>query len=136
MCENARREEFHLKSFRNQTLRIRHVIENAPGFVASRQSWKRTEKFLLDARTLLSEAAKGAWADEIYQFDGCMREKEFKFALDVLDQAFDDFGLGTWRVLELMALAAASMGLFERQRAYDEELSKARGSKYETVLPP
>jgi hypothetical protein len=37
-------------------------------------------------------------------------------------------------MLELMALAAASMGLVERQQQYDARLSEARGWKYETKL--
>jgi hypothetical protein len=99
------------------------------------ESWKRTEAFLRDARSHLSEAAEGICEDEIHGFEGFLQHNELELALDMLEEAFEKSGMESWRVLELMALAAASMGLFERQRGYDERLSKARGWNYETVLP-
>jgi hypothetical protein len=99
------------------------------------KSWKRTEGFLLDARSHLSEAAEGICRDEIHEFEEYLQHNELELALDMLEEAFEKSGIESWRVLELMALAAASMGLFERQRRYDDKLSKARGWKYETVLP-
>ena len=99
------------------------------------KSWKRTTGFLLDARSHLSEAAEGICGDEIHEFELYLQHNELELALDMLETAFEKSGLETWRVLELMALAAASMELFERQRRYDDQLSKARGWKYETVLP-
>jgi hypothetical protein len=99
------------------------------------KSWKRTKGFLLDARSHLSEAGEGVCADEIHEFEVYLQHNELELALDMLDEAFVKSGFETWRVLELMALAAASMGLFDRQRRYDAQLSQARGWKYETVLP-
>jgi len=99
------------------------------------RSWKRTEGFLLDARSHLSEAAEGICGDEIHEFEAYLQHNEFELALDMLEETFEKSGFETWRVLELMALAAASMGLFERQHRYDVQLSKARGWKYQTVLP-
>jgi hypothetical protein len=39
------------------------------------------------------------------------------------------------RALELPALAAASVGLRERQRNLDEQITKLRGWKHETQIP-
>jgi len=99
------------------------------------KSWKRTEGFLLDARSHLSELAEALCDDEIREFERNLRRNEFEVALDMLEAAYDKSGLEGSRVLELMALAAASMGLYERQHRYDDRLSKARGWKYETALP-
>jgi hypothetical protein len=99
------------------------------------KSWKRTEGFLLDARSNLSELAEALCDNEIREFEGYLLHNEFELALDMLEAAHDKSGLEGSRVLELMALAAASMGLYERQHRYDDRLSKARGWKYQTVLP-
>jgi hypothetical protein len=99
------------------------------------KSWKRTEGFLLDARSHLSEAAEGICADELHAFEQYLQHNELQLALDMLEEAFGKTSSESWRVLELMALAAASMGLVARQRRYDEQLTRARGWKYETVLP-
>ncbi|TXT32387.1 MAG: Uncharacterized protein FD131_379 [Rhodocyclaceae bacterium] len=98
-------------------------------------SWKRTEGFLLDARTHLSEAAEGICADEIQDFLGYLEHNELELALDALEDAFNKSEFESWRVLELLALAAASMGLTDRQEKYDRTLTKARGWNYKTVLP-
>ncbi len=79
--------------------------------------------------------AEGVCADEIHEFHEYLEHNEFELALDMLEEAFNRSGWESWRVLELMALAALNMGLIERQLRYDEELSKARGWKYRTVLP-
>lgn len=100
-----------------------------------RTSWKRTEGYLLDARSHLSEPAEGVFADEIYEFEGFLEHNELELALDTLEVIFEKSPWESWRVLELMALAAASMGLLERRYRYDDQLSRARGWKYETVLP-
>jgi len=101
-----------------------------------KRSWKRTEGFLLDARSHFSEAAEGVCEDELAEFEVYLRHNELELALDMLEAALEKSSVESWRVLELMALAAVSMELFERQQRYDEELTKARGWKYETVLPP
>ena len=100
-----------------------------------RNSWKRTEAFLLDARAHFSHAAEAACSDELHEFSEYVGHNELELALDMLDTAFEKSGAESWQVLELMALAAASMGLFDRQQRYDDQLSKARGGKYETILP-
>ncbi len=100
------------------------------------RSWKRTEGFLLDARSHFSEAAEGVCEEELREFNGALNHNALELALDMLEAAFEKSSFETLRVLELMALAAASMGLLERQQRYDRELTNARGWKYETVLPP
>src|SRR5262252_945941 len=99
------------------------------------ESRRRTEGFLRDARSNLSELAEALCDNEIRAFERNLLHNEFERALDMLDAAYDESGLEGSRVLELMALAAASMGLYERQHRYDDRLSKARGWKYETVIP-
>jgi len=90
-------------------------------------SWKRTEGFLLDARANLSEAAEGICADEIREFVEYLEHNELELALDALEDAFNKSESESWRVLELLSLAAASMGLTDRQENYDRILSEARG---------
>jgi len=97
-------------------------------------SWRRTEGFLRDARSHFSEDAEGICADDLRAFEEYLEHNEFELALDMLDDAFDKSEMGSWRVLELMALAAASMGLIDRQRRCDRRISVARGWKYETIL--
>jgi hypothetical protein len=99
-----------------------------------RISWERTKGFLLDARSHFSEVGEAECADEFHEFHKYLEHNELELALDALDTAFKRSEFEPWRALELMALAAASMGLVERQQRYDEQLSKARGWKYQTVL--
>jgi hypothetical protein len=99
-----------------------------------RQSWERTTGFLRDARSHISEAGETICADEISQFEEFLSHNELELALEELHAAFQKSEFESWRMLELMALAAASMGLIERQRQYDAQLSEARGWKYETSL--
>lgn len=98
-------------------------------------SWKKTEGFLLDARSHLSEAAEGICFDEISEFIEYIEHNELELALDALDGIFAKSDFESWRALELMALAAASMGLTDRQEEYDKTLSKSRGWEYKTVFP-
>lgn len=100
------------------------------------QSWKRTEGYLRDARSHLSQAAEALCVDEIAAFNEYLDHNELELALDALESAFNRSRSEPLRVLELLALAAASMGLTERQVLYDQRLSKARGWTYETSLPP
>ena len=99
------------------------------------KSWERTEAFLRDARSRLSQFADAVFADELRDFQEFLDNNELEPALDILDHVFRESRMESWRTLELMALAAASMNMVERQRAYDDQLTKARGWKYETRLP-
>lgn len=101
-----------------------------------RASWKRTEAFLLDARSHLSQLAEALCADEIAEFHGYLEHNELELALDMLDVVLEMSELEELRVVELMALAAASMGETERQERYDKHLSKARGGEYQTKWSP
>ena len=99
-------------------------------------SWRRTEAYLRDARAHLSEADEGLYADGIDEAEGYLEQNELGLAFDVLNDIAVLSGFAPARVLELLALAAASMGMLEKQRALDESLTKLRGWKYETHLPP
>lgn len=100
-----------------------------------RASWKRTEGYLRDARSHLSQEAEAICNVEIGEFDEFIEYNELGLAFEALVAAFEKSEFETWRVLELLALAAASMGMLERQVEVDQQLSKARGWTYETVLP-
>lgn len=99
------------------------------------RSWKRTKGFLRDARSHFSEAAEGIFTDDLQVFEEYLEHNELELALDMLDEAFDKSKTESWRIMELMALAAASMGLIDRQRRYDRRISDSRGWGYETILP-
>ena len=98
------------------------------------ESWKKTSAFLLDGRNHLSEAAEGICADEIAEFEDFLGHNELGLALDSLEAAVEKSGLESLKVVELMASAAASMGLSDRTRRFDEYLSKTRGIPYTTKL--
>ena len=97
--------------------------------------WQRTEAYLRDARSHLSEADEGVYADGIVEAEGYLEHNELGLAFDTLLELASQSEFAPARVLELLALAAASMGMLEEQRAIDERLTKLRGWKYETRLP-
>jgi hypothetical protein len=99
------------------------------------RSWRRTEAYLRDAKAHFSEADAVVHADEIREVEGFLEHNELGLAFDTLDGVVKRSELVQPRVLELLALAAASMGLVERQRAIDAQLTKLRGFRYETRLP-
>jgi hypothetical protein len=98
-------------------------------------AWRRTEAYLREARAELSQAAEGIYADEIAEAEGFLEHNELGLAFEVLNDITVGNAHESPRVLELLALAAASMGLNEQQRAIDAELTKLRGWNYETRLP-
>lgn len=100
------------------------------------RSWKRTEAFLHDARAHLSQIAEAEFVDSIAEFEEFIEHNELGLAFDALESVANESQWESQRVFELLALAAASMGLKERMRALDEQLSKLKGWKYETSLPP
>ena len=99
------------------------------------RSWKRTEAFLRDARAHLSQIAEAEFADAIAEFEEFIDHNELGLAFDTLESIACESRWEPQRVRELLALAAASMGLHERQRALDEQLTNLKGWKYETLLP-
>ncbi len=109
-------------------------VENIVTTKQLRESWKRTEGFLLDARSHLSEIAEADCIDQISEFHDYLQHNELELALVILEKIFEKSGFENWRVLELMALAAASMSLEERKTEYDRQLSEARGWTYHTKI--
>ncbi|OHX37814.1 hypothetical protein BJL95_08435 [Methylomonas sp. LWB] len=99
------------------------------------RSWKRTEAFLRDARTHLSQIAKAEFANSIAQFEEFIEHNELGLAFDTLESIANESEWESQRVIELLALAAASMGLQDRQRVLDEQLSSLKGWRHETSLP-
>jgi hypothetical protein len=97
--------------------------------------WQRTEAYLRDARSHLSEADEGAYADDIGEAEAYLEHNELGLALSVLSEIATQSEFAPPRVLELLALAAASMGMLEKQREIDGRLTRLRGWKYETKLP-
>jgi hypothetical protein len=100
------------------------------------RSWRRTEGFLLDARAHLSQIAKAKFSDSLGQFDEFIEHNELGIAFDWLASIAHESQRESHRVFELLALAAASMGLNEKQRALDAHLSVLNGEAYETSLHP
>ncbi len=98
-------------------------------------SWKRTECFLLEARSHFSQEAEAICATEFETFQEFLEHNELGLAFEELLGAFEKSEFESWRVLELLAMAAASMGKTELQQRLDRTLSDARGWKYETKLP-
>lgn len=92
-----------------------------------RVGMNRTSQYLREARASLSEAAEGTCAAEIEQFDEFLHHNELELALNALETAFTNGDSGNRRVLELIAKAAGSMQLVERQQQYDDWLSLGRG---------
>ena len=99
------------------------------------RSWKRTEALLLDARAHLSQIAEAEYADAVHQFEEFIQHNELGLAFDTLESVAIESQWESQRVFELLALAAASMGLAERQKSLDELLTKLKGWHYETSLP-
>ena len=99
------------------------------------RSWKRTEAFLRDARAHLSQIAEAEFADAIDEYEGFLEHNELGLAFNTLESVSHESQWESIRVLELLALAAASMGLLDRQQILDERISKLQGWKYETSLP-
>lgn len=99
------------------------------------RSWARTEAFLRDARAHLSQIAEAEFADGIAEFEEFIEHNELGLAFDTLESIATESQWESQRVLELLALAAASMGLHDRQHVLDEQLSNLKGWKYETLLP-
>lgn len=88
-----------------------------------------------DARAHLSQIAEAEFGDSIDQFEEFVEHNELGLAFDTLESIAGESDWESQRVLEFLALAAASMGLRERQSALDRQLSLLKGTAYETVLP-
>ena len=99
------------------------------------REWKRTEGYLCDARSHLSQIAEAEFSDALVEFQRFLEHNELGLAFDTLVSVAIESQWESMRVLELLALAAASMGLLDKQRMLDEQITKRRGWKYATVLP-
>jgi hypothetical protein len=98
------------------------------------RSWQRTEGFLRDARTHLSQIAEAEYRDDLVQFDEFLENNELGLAFDTLESVARESQWEGLRVFELLALAAANMGMAERQQALDEYITQLRGWVYKTKL--
>ncbi len=99
------------------------------------RSWRRTEGYLRDARAHLSQIAEAEFFDPIAEFEEFLEQNELGLAFETLELIAVDSQWESMRVFELLALAAASMGLLDKQCTLDERITKLRGWKYETSLP-
>jgi hypothetical protein len=90
---------------------------------------------LRDARAHLSQIAEAEFHGDLVQFEEFLDHNELGLAFDTLESLARESQWEGQRVLELLALAAANMGLVEKQHALDECITKLRGWKYETKLP-
>jgi hypothetical protein len=99
------------------------------------QSWKRTEGYLRDARSNLLQIAEAEFSGDIQTFEELLEHNELGLAFDTLEAIARESAWESLRIFELLALAAASMDMAERQRSLDLEITKLRGWEYKTVLP-
>ncbi len=99
------------------------------------RSWARTEGYLRDARAHLSQIAETEFNDELSEFEQFIEHNELVLAFDTLESLANESQWESQRVFELLALAAASMGLHDRQQTIDAKLTKLKGWKYETPRP-
>jgi len=99
------------------------------------RSWARTEGYLREARSKLSQIAEAEFCDSITQFEEFVDHNELGLAFDTLESIATESQWESMRVLELLALAAASMKLYDRQSLIDQRITQLRGWKYETSLP-
>ncbi|AXQ27971.1 hypothetical protein D0B54_04455 [Solimonas sp. K1W22B-7] len=99
------------------------------------KSWQRTEGYLRDARSHLSQIAEADFADGIREAEQYLEHNELGLAFDALESIAMESQWEGLRFFELLALAAASMSLVDRQKAIDGLISRLRGWTYETNLP-
>jgi hypothetical protein len=102
--------------------------------IALLQSWKRTERYLLDARAKLSPVASVEHATSLGQFEKFIEHNELGLAYDWLESIARESDWESTLVLKSLGFAAASMERIDRQRAVDERLTLLHGYKYETLL--
>ncbi len=100
------------------------------------RSWARTEAYLRDARAHLSQIAEAEFADGLAHFEEYLEHNELGLAFDTLDSVANESIWENHRVIELLAIAAASMGLTTDVHRLDAKLSELKGWAYQTVLPP
>ena len=100
------------------------------------RSWARTEGLLREARANVSQIGESEFSDQLDQFDEFISHNELGLALDTLEAIAQEGSWESLRLLELLALAAASMGLVDRQLELDREIGRLRGLPYSTQLPP
>jgi hypothetical protein len=99
------------------------------------RSGRRTEGYLRDARSNLSQIAEAEFSGDIQTFEELLEHNELGLAFDTLEAIARQSAWESLRIFELLALAAASMDMAERQRSLDLEVTKLRGWEYKTVLP-
>jgi len=79
------------------------------------QSWARTEGFLREARANVSQIGEAEFSDQLDQFDELISHNELGLAFDALEAIAQEGSWESLRLLELLALAAASMGLVRKR---------------------
>ena len=99
------------------------------------RSWKRTEGYLRDARFNLSQIAEAEFSGDIQTFEEFLEYNELGLAFDTLEAIARESSWESLRIFELLALAAACMGMLERQLSVDLEITRLRGWEYKTILP-
>ncbi|MCM8620242.1 MAG: hypothetical protein NFW16_00550 [Candidatus Accumulibacter sp.] len=99
-------------------------------------SWKCTQAYLLEARACFSQSVEAEYREDLLQFEEYIRHNELGLAFEILDAIADESQSESMRVVELLALAAASMRIEVAQQRLDSKVSALRGGPYKTVLPP
>jgi len=100
------------------------------------RSWQRTEGYLRQAIEHLPDTVKTKYAIPLADFMEFLEHNELGLAFETLVYVLDESSHSPIRTLELLALAAASMGLANEQNDLDRQLAELRGFAHRTVLPP
>jgi hypothetical protein len=96
-------------------------------------SWGRTEKYLLQAKALMTPTPGIDVAlDEVNEF---LKHNELGIAADWLRSVAEERSWESVEVLKLLALAEASMGRSTNQQVLDQRLTQLLGRTHETKLP-
>ena len=96
-------------------------------------SWSRTEHYLLQAKALITPTPRTTDAlDEVTEF---LDHNELGIAGDWLRSMAEETNWESVEILQLLALAEASMGRSAKQHVLDQRLTHLLGHTHETKLP-
>src|SRR4030042_2734104 len=91
------------------------------------QSWRRTERYLREARAHLSVRAQAESEDVLREFEEYLEHNELALAFDVLESAALETQCDSIEVYEALASAGGNMGLPDRERSLQRKVTELRG---------
>jgi hypothetical protein len=99
------------------------------------RSWQRTEGFLVEAEAQIAKVATPESEHALREAREFIEHNEFGLASDWLLSIAKESHWNSQLVLVPLALAEASMGRQEKQRAIDTRLGELLGRQYESAMP-